>query len=176
MPELWIPESEAQNMLRRAKQPDEEGLIYSAALESVLREYGVGTAELELARDDAGWMKLAIGESSGISDMNRTYAVRRARAYFARDPLSGQAVRIWTDFAFGKGISWNAKDEKTGKILREFWDAKANKPLLSNQTAISSLGPLNVTNCATRQFQRVFEHTSSVKRPAIQCSSRFRRL
>ena len=130
--ELWIPENAAQDMLRRAKQPDEEGLIYSAALESVLREYGVGTAELELARDDAGWMKLAIGESSGISDMNRTYAVRRARAYFARDPLSGQAVRIWTDYALGQGISWKAKDDNVGELLRKFWDDKANEPILSS--------------------------------------------
>jgi len=131
--ELWLPGDIAQEMKRKANAQTDDGAIYNVALESVLREYGVGTAELELARDDAGWVKLGMGDQSGIADMARTYSVRRARAYFNRDPLSGQAVRIWTDYALGRGIGWKAKDDKVGEILRSFWDAKVNEPLLSNQ-------------------------------------------
>ena len=133
MPEIWIPESAVQDLLKKAKQPGDEGLIYSQALESVLREYGVGTAELELARDDVGWMKLGLHEESGLPGLGRTYIIRRARAYFNRDPLSKQAVRIWTDYALGRGIGWKAKEDKTGEVLREFWDLKANEPIFSNQ-------------------------------------------
>lgn len=131
--ELWLPGNVAQEMLKKANRKNEDGSIYKEALEDVLREYGIGTADLELARDDAGWMKLGINETSGVADMTRIYAVRRARAYYARDPLSGQAIRLWTDYALGRGIGWKAKDDEAGKILRTFWDAKVNEPLLSNQ-------------------------------------------
>ena len=87
MPDLWIPASVGQDLLAKSKKGGEEGFLYTQALESVLREYGVGTAELELAQDEAGWMKLGVSESGGLLEWDRIYAVRRARVYHARDPL-----------------------------------------------------------------------------------------
>ena len=131
--ELYIPESTIQGWRQEAKRGGIDEGIFSKALESVLMEYGIGTADLELAIDDRGWMSLSTQDSSGLTEFDRTKVVRRARAYFVRDPLSKQAVRIWTDFALGRGISWKAKDDNTGEVLRDFWDAKANESVLSNQ-------------------------------------------
>jgi len=133
MSDFWLPESVLQDMIKQANAPGDEGVIYSQALQEVLREAGIGTAELELARDDAGWMKLGLNEQSGLPDMTRMYSVRRARAYFTRDPLSKQAVRIWTDYALGRGIAWTAEDETAKKTLHDFWVAPVNEPILSNQ-------------------------------------------
>ncbi len=130
--DFWVPDGVVQELRQRAQAPGEEGAIYSAALEAVLREAGIGMAELELARDDAGWVRLGSSESSGLMDMTRTYSIKRARAYYDRDPLSKQAVRTWTNFTLGRGITFLAKDETANKTLREFWDALANKPILSN--------------------------------------------
>ena len=130
--DIWLPSSFIQDLVGDA-QGGEDGAIYSQALESVLKEAGIGMAEYELARDDAGWMKLGINESSGLPEMTRVYSIRRARAYFTRDPLSKQAVRIWTDYALGRGIAWNAEDKKAGETLRKFWDDSVNEPILSNQ-------------------------------------------
>ncbi len=130
--ELWIPEGVVQDLRQRVNAPGEEGAIYSAALESVLQEAGIGMAELELARDDAGWVRLGTTESSGLIDMTRAYSVRRARAYYDRDPLSKQAVRTWTNFTLGRGITFKAKEDNAQAILRAFWDAPVNEPILSN--------------------------------------------
>ncbi len=131
--ELWLPSSVAQDFAAKARKRDPDGEMYREALASVFKEYGVGLADLELAQDDAGWMKLGLGESSGLMEYTRVSVVRRARSYFNRDPLSGQAVRIWTDYALGQGISWKAKEDDVGEMLRKFWDSKNNEPLFSNQ-------------------------------------------
>ncbi len=131
--ELWLPEDTLRDIRKRAQAPGEEGAIYSAALESLLQEAGIGMADFELARDDAGWLKLGLGDSTGIPEQTRTLSVKRARAYFARDPLSAQAVRTWTNFTLGRGITFQAKDEHANDILREFWDAPINEPILSNK-------------------------------------------
>lgn len=128
--ELWIPES-ARALIRErelASDPDD------ATLESLLlREYGIGTADLELARDDAGWIGLGAVGAIGLPDMTRVASVRRARVYYVRDPLSKQAIRVWTDYSIGRGISWKAKDEDTNEILHGFWNDNVNEPILSNQ-------------------------------------------
>ena len=74
--EFWIPESVGQDLLKKASASNEDGAIYATALESKLREYGVGMADLELARDDAGWMKLGFSEQDSMFDTNRVETVR----------------------------------------------------------------------------------------------------
>ncbi len=130
---FWIPESVGQDLLKKASASNEDGAIYATALESKLREYGVGMADLELARDDVGWMKLGFSEQDSMFDTNRVETVRRARAYYYRDPLSKQAIRLWTDYALGRGINWKAKEDNAREVLHEFWNAPVNEPILSNQ-------------------------------------------
>jgi len=128
--EIWLPDHvlAEQKLKELAAGPDS-----AAAEEFLLKEYGIGTADLELAQDDVGWARLGISSQDGLAEMTRVNAVRRARAYFLRDPLSRQAVRIWTDYALGRGISWKAKEERANDVLRAFWDEKINQPVLSNQ-------------------------------------------
>ena len=128
MGELWLPESAlAEQRIRELSDNDD------IITETLLREYGIGTADLELARDDIGWDRLGADARDGLSDMSRVATVKRARAYYLRDPLSKQAIRIWTDYALGRGISWKAKEDSANDVLRDFWDDKINKPILSNQ-------------------------------------------
>ncbi len=131
--ELWLPEEVVQDLRHRANAPGEEGMINSAALESVLKEVGIGMAEFQLAREDVGWIQLGGERATGPTATSRIYAVKRARAYYDRDPLSKQAVRTWTNFTLGRGITFLAKDEHANDILREFWDAPINEPILSNK-------------------------------------------
>ncbi len=122
---LWVPPE------YNRKQDDRAS--YITALESVIKEYGIGTAEIDLAREDIGWQKLGGTANVEVSATDRIATVRRARAYYARDPLSKQAVRIWTNYALGNGISWKASEDTTNDALRGFWAAKANRPLFSSQ-------------------------------------------
>ncbi len=129
---FYLPESVVQEWRVQMNKPGTDGAIFSAAIESVLHEAGIGMAEFDLAREDVGWVKLGLGETTGLPEMTRTYSVRRARAYYTRDPLSKQAVRTWTNFTLGRGITFLAKDKHANDILREFWDAPVNEPILSN--------------------------------------------
>jgi len=151
--DFWLPESVKREMAEREPDPD------NPMLESMLlREYGIGTADLELARDDAGWMRF--GAETGFPDITRIASVRRARAYYIRDPLSKQAIRVWTDYSIGRGIRWTAKDEVANDMLREFWDDKVNKPVLSSQGQHKSSDSLLVDG---ELFFIFFESAGDVK-------------
>ena len=131
---LYLPPSVVQDMLAKARSEGSEGDTTKEALENVLREYGVGTADLELARDDIGWVKLGVGTTGELPTQTRTEAIKRSRAFYNRDPLSKQAIRLWTDYALGRGINWHGDDERSDALLRaKFWAVPANKPILSNQ-------------------------------------------
>ena len=89
--DLWVP-VEVGKEIERVRQETGGSAEFDQALVTVLSEYGIGLADIELARDDAGWMKLGMGDSTAIPADSREYSVRRARTYFDHDPLSGQAV------------------------------------------------------------------------------------
>lgn len=89
------------------------------------------SVEKDLALEDAGWINLSGGGGWVIPDATRILSVQRARVAYMKDPLARQAIRIWTDYTFGSGITYKAKEESTKKVLEAFWDAKENKALLS---------------------------------------------
>src|ERR1700675_4993075 len=64
-------------------------------------------ADIELALDDRGWV--VPGRQWTAADLDaqtRTTLVAKARLYWLRDPLMKQAVRLWTDYALGTGVTW----------------------------------------------------------------------
>ena len=127
--ELWLPSEVAREMKGNA----DNDVSYREALNSVLMEYGYSTAEIELRREDVGWTRLSVSDTGGAPVYDRVGSVKNARVYYLRDPLSKQAIRIWTGYSIGRGINWQAADEGADKILREFWGATANQSVLSTQ-------------------------------------------
>jgi hypothetical protein len=91
------------------------------------------STEDSLALEDQGYVKLGTS-TTGInilSDDERKQAVLKSRIYSVKDPLCKQAIRLWTDFTFGSGVTWSTKDEKAQEILSKFWFSQANAPILS---------------------------------------------
>jgi len=99
--------------------------------EALLKE-AYKSVEDELALEDEGSLKLGgtVG-TNVVTDADRKLTVQKARLYAMKDPLARQAVRLWTDYAFGTGMTWAAKDEKASAVLDSFWKAPENKSLLS---------------------------------------------
>ena len=95
----------------------------------ILRE-AYKSIEDTIALEDAGWVRLGIGQDVLTTD-ERTQNVKRSRIYAAKDPLAKQAIRLWTDYTFGTGMSWHTKDENTSKALSGFWESPDNAPVLS---------------------------------------------
>lgn len=91
-------------------------------------------ADIELALDDRGW--LVPGRQWTASDLDaqtRTTLVAKARLYWLRDPLMKQAVRLWTDYALGTGISWDSKDLKVKDKCDAFAKNRRNKMLMNSE-------------------------------------------
>ena len=93
-----------------------------------IREAALSRADIELALEDANWIRL--GQSAEMDATSRRAIVERARLYWHHDPLAKQAVRLWTDYSVGTGMSFRAKDEKAQAYLEDFYKHRKNRKLL----------------------------------------------
>ncbi|MGA2159991.1 MAG: hypothetical protein ABSG90_12330 [Dehalococcoidia bacterium] len=95
------------------------------------------TSEVErwLSIEDRGWLKYGnpTNNSLDLIPSLRQYFVYRSRRYFALDPLAKHGVRMWTDYAFGSGISFQPKNDSYKETLNDFWYSQKNRPILSAQ-------------------------------------------
>lgn len=107
---------------------DKEPQIES--LDQILRE-ATASVEQELALEDEGWVRLGGNRYDVITASERVSNIKKSRTYYAKDPMARQAVRLWTDYTFGSGMTWDCEDEGAKKALEGFWDNKANRSLLS---------------------------------------------
>lgn len=108
----------------RKKEPKVE------SLDEILRE-ATASVEQELALEDEGWIHLSANRSDVITASERISNLKKSRTYYVKDPMARQAIRLWTDYAFGPGMTWDCEDEGAKKALESFWDNKANRSILS---------------------------------------------
>ena len=91
-------------------------------------------ADLTLALEDRGWISPMNGKGGyELNPVKRQEVVAMSRAYWHSDPLAKQAVRVWTDYAVGTGITYKATDAKVNKSLDKFWKYRKNKRLTVSQ-------------------------------------------
>ena len=88
--------------------------------------------EDELEIEDRGWIR-GTTSSEIITDLSRTDYVKLSRLYYTKDPLAKQAIRLWTDYTFGTGMTWQCEDEKTRKALSSYWSSRDNQVTLSSR-------------------------------------------
>jgi len=101
-------------------------------LEILIRE-ATASVEADLALEDAGWINLSGTTGDVITSQERVTNLKLSRLYSAKDPMGKQAIRLWTDYTFGSGMTRNVPEEnqETEKALDLFWDAKVNQAILS---------------------------------------------
>ena len=101
-------------------------------LELLLREASA-SVEADIALEDEGWIYLSGTTGDVITASERITNLKLSRLYYAKDPLGHQAIRLWTDYTFGTGMTWSVgeKEEQTKKALEGFWDSPDNKAVLS---------------------------------------------
>jgi len=101
-----------------------------AELAEIIREASA-TVEDELAIEDRGWERAGRTANEIITEMARQDAVKLSRLYYTKDPLAKQAIRLWTDYTFGTGMTWQCEDKKAQKALGAYWDSRDNRPVLA---------------------------------------------
>ena len=99
-------------------------------LDVILRE-AVASVEASLSLEDEGWINLSGTSGEVISDAARINNIKWSRLYAVKDPLGKQAIRLWTDYTFGKGIIATTQEEATKKVLKSIWDNPANRGIFS---------------------------------------------
>lgn len=121
----WLapkPEPSAFNM--------REAISFLMAIPEIAEAYS--QADLELALDDQGWMAGGKRLQGQLDPLSRMKAVNLSRAYWQRDPLAKQAVRLWTDYAFGSDcVTIDCPDapEDTKTISTYFTDRRNRRAL-----------------------------------------------
>lgn len=90
------------------------------------------SVEEELALEDKGWINLSSPQTWGIPEESRKNIVLQSRAYATTDPMANQAIRLWTDYSFGEGMSWKAEEGKPTELMKNFWENKENQMVLGS--------------------------------------------
>lgn len=117
---------------KRERQVAEQLLDALSQLPELRESYG-SSADISLNIEDKGWIRLT--QNSGIfgeSDtQTRRRTIERARAYWLKDPLAHQAVRLWTDYSIGDGINFSCENTGSDTVLRSFWENTNNRKQFS---------------------------------------------
>ena len=89
-------------------------------------------ADVQLALDDRGWINpgTKLGSTEPSNEV-RQLTVTLARAYWQKDPLCKQAVRLWTNYTFGgTGMTADSDDAAVAGPIKKFLTNRRNKKLL----------------------------------------------
>ena len=98
---------------------------------NVILQEATAQVEEDLALEDKGWIKLGSGTGAITTDSERITNLKLSRTYATFDPLAKQAIRLWTDYSIGNGITFNVEDDKAQTLLQEYWEDIANNSCLS---------------------------------------------
>ena len=90
-------------------------------------------ADIELALDDRGWLTPNARTFQELDPATRNIKIAQSRMYWTADPLAKQAVRLWTDYALGNGLSYHCDDTATMKQLDAFMKDRRNRRLTSSK-------------------------------------------
>jgi hypothetical protein len=89
-------------------------------------------ADIELALDDRGWLVGGKRMAGELDPMSRQVQVNKSRYYWMRDPLAKQAIRLWTDYAFGdQALCWKSEDSGIQDKLDKFMKDRRNRRFTS---------------------------------------------
>ena len=103
---------------------------------TALRE-ATTSVERELSIEDRGWIQMG-GTYDVVETFERQNNIRLSRIYYTKDPLARQAIRLWTDYTFGRGITWKSSVPAVQNTLAAFWNNPRNRTVLSSRGQIKS--------------------------------------
>jgi len=99
-------------------------------LDIIIKE-AAASVEADLGLEDSGWINLSQGTGDVIPSVDRIANLKLSRLYSLKDPLGRQAIRLWTDYTFGSGMTSHSDEDKTEEVRKSFWESKANQNILS---------------------------------------------
>lgn len=109
----------------------EENSVLSANLE-LLNER---LAELELAQEDEGWMRLSGDSDREFSREGLARIMAQSRLFYLKSPVINRSVNVQAYYVFAQGINIQAADEAVNEVVQAFLDDPANDVELTSHQA-----------------------------------------
>lgn len=92
---------------------------------------GMAPSDFALALEDRGWIKLGATLDGDAPWLQRRLGVLKARMYWLLDPHASAAIRTWTNYTLGSGMTFKAQDAGLQAQLQAFWDEPKNRFMTS---------------------------------------------
>lgn len=80
-------------------------------------------AELELALEDSGWVRLGMEGEREFSREGLDRIVQLSRYSYLKNPLINRGVEVQRLYVFGQGVSVRAEDERINELVQAFLQA-----------------------------------------------------
>ena len=88
------------------------------------------TRSISYLQQHLGYQQIAAWGDKEPTEQDRRREVENARWFYQWDPVTGQAITLWTDFGFGQVITITPDDSAAQDDWAEFWTATRNRPML----------------------------------------------
>lgn len=92
-------------------------------------------ADLELSREDQGWIRLSGEGNDDFSRAGLREIAAIARLYSIKNPLIKRAVDLQVFYVWAQGISFVAKDDRVQQVVDKFLDDRKNQTELTSHVA-----------------------------------------
>ena len=92
-------------------------------------------AELELALEDANWMRMMLDGAQEFSREGLRKISELARMMFIKNPIIKRGVMVKALYIWAQGISVKYKNPDLNKVLQAFWDDDKNRAELTGHQA-----------------------------------------
>lgn len=112
---------------REEMEESEGAAVFQEALTLAAAQEGIDPVDLALAVEDRGWTKLGNTQNGELPWLTRRLNIIRARLYWLLDPHATAAVRTWTNYTLGSGMTFKAADAGLQTQLQKFWDNPKNR-------------------------------------------------
>src|SRR5438105_8147601 len=92
-------------------------------------------AEIELALEDLGWVRMGWETQGQLSRSGLRKLTVICRQLYLKHPLINHAINVQSNYVWGQGISVVAKSAEVNKVVQAWWDRKENKAELTGHRA-----------------------------------------
>lgn len=108
-----------------------EALFAIPEIRQELEQESFTRADIELALDDRGWLTPNARTFQELDPATRNIKISQSRMYWTADPLAKQAVRLWTDYSLGEGLTYTCDKTDVQSKLDDFMEDQRNIRLTS---------------------------------------------
>lgn len=93
-------------------------------------------AQLELALEDANWMRLMLAGEREFSREGIKRIAELARVMVIKNPLIKRQVMVQALYVWSQGVTVRSKNKVVNQVLQDFWDDEKNRAELTSHQAL----------------------------------------